>query len=180
MPPPIVESVSRSPRHGFSKPPELYIRLIAGLGVEGDAHAGVTVKHLHRVRIDPTQPNLRQVHLIHAELHDELREAGFRVSAGDLGENITTRGLDILGLPRGTRLQIGSAVIALTGLRNPCIQIDRFQKGLLAAVFGRDAKGDLVRKSGVMGIVIAGGDVHPGAEIGVALPSVPHARLEAV
>lgn len=176
----IVEAVSRSRSHSFSKLPQLYIRLVAGHGVEGDAHAGTTVKHRSRVARDPNQPNLRQVHLMHAELHDALREAGFRVTAGDLGENITTRGIDILGLPRGTRLHVGNgAVIELTGLRNPCVQIDRFQKGLMSAVLGRGEQGQLVRKSGVMGIVIAGGDIHVGDAIEAVLPSV-HAPLDVV
>lgn len=176
-----VEAVSRSPRHSFSKATQLYIRLLAGLGVEGDAHAGVTVKHLHRVAKDPTQPNLRQVHLMHAELHEELRAAGFNVGAGEMGENITTRGIDILALPRGTRLHIGtSAVVEVTGLRNPCVQIDRFQAGLMKACLARDENGDLVRKSGVMGIVVTGGDVHAGDAIAVELPAGPHVPLEAV
>src|SRR5262249_11823141 len=129
-----VLAVHRSASHNFSKRPVLSIRLIAGLGVEGDAHAGETVKHRSRVARDPTQPNLRQVHLIHAELHDELNAAGFTVGPGDLGENITTRGLDLLALPTGTLLRIGeAAVIKITGLRNPCIQLDRFQQGLMQA-----------------------------------------------
>ena len=126
---PTVLAVHRSPTHSFSKEPALSIRLIAGLGVEGDAHAGETVKHRSRVARDPTQPNLRQVHLIHAELLDELNAAGFTVKPGDMGENITTRGLDLLALPTGTRLTTGDALIQLTGLRNPCVQLDRFQQG---------------------------------------------------
>src|SRR3712207_5504408 len=135
----VVTSVSRSPGHTFSKATQPSIRLVAGLGVEGDAHAGVTVKHRSRVAKDPTQPNLRQVHLIHAELHDELRAKGFEVAAGQMGENLTTRGIDLLGLPTGTRLRIGeSAVVEITGLRNPCVQIDRFRKGLMKAVLDKD------------------------------------------
>lgn len=149
--------------------------------MEGDAHFGEKVKHVHRVRIDPTQPNLRQVHLMHAELFDELRAQGFSVGAGELGENITTRGLDLLALPRATRLHIGKdAVVELTGLRNPCVQIDRFQKGLLGAVLDRDAGGALVRKSGVMSIVLIGGDVTVGDEIEVELPAAEHAALAPV
>lgn len=178
---PVVESVSRSRGHHFSKQPELMIRLVAGHGVEGDAHYGTKVKHIHRVKIDPTQPNLRQVHLIHAELFDELRGRGFSVGPGEIGENITTRGLDVLGLPRGTRLYIGrEAVVELTGLRNPCAQIDRFQKGLMAAVLDRDESGALVRKSGVMGIVTTTGDVSAGDEIVVELPALPHLPLQPV
>jgi MOSC domain-containing protein YiiM len=177
----IVTAVSRSARHSFSKPNELFIRLVAGLGVEGDAHLGETVKHRSRVRADPTQPNLRQVHLIHSELHDELRAAGFDVSAGEMGENITTRGLDLLGLPVGARLHVGdTAVVQVTGLRNPCVQLDRFQSGLTAAVLDRAPDGSLVRKAGIMSIVLTGGDVRPGDPIRVALPPEPHRPLGVV
>ena len=177
----IVTAVSASSIHGFSKPNRESIRLLAGLGVEGDAHLGTTVKHRSRVAKDPSQPNLRQVHLIHAELHDELREAGFNVSAGNMGENVTTRGIDLLGLPAGTRLRIGeSAVIEVTGLRNPCVQIDRFQKGLMKAVLGKDEQGNLVRKSGIMAIVLEGGEVRSGDPIQVELPPGQHRRLEVV
>lgn len=177
----VVESVSRSRSHHFSKPRELLIRLVAGRGVEGDAHFGETVQHLSRIRRDPTAPNLRQVHLMHAELFEELRAQGFAVGAGELGENITTRGLDILSLPRGTRLHIGrEVVVELTGLRNPCVQIDRFQQGLMDAVLARDAGGGLVRKSGVMGIVLVGGDVTVGDAIEVEFPGLPHRGLEVV
>lgn len=176
-----VGAVSRSPRHTFSKAREESIRLLAGLGVEGDAHLGVTVKHRSRVRRDPAQPNLRQVHLIHAELHDELRAAGFDVHAGDMGENVTTRGIALLALPTGTRLRLGDeAVVEITGLRNPCAQLDGFQPGLMAAVLDRDEHGNLVRKSGVMAIVLAGGDVRPGDGIAVELPPEPHRPLEPV
>ena len=177
----VVTAVSRSARHSFSKPTQLVIRLVAGLGVEGDAHMGETVKHRARVARDPSQPNLRQVHLMHTELFEELRAAGFRVAAGELGENVTTRGVDLLGLPTGARLRLGeSAVVEVTGLRNPCVQIDKFQKGLMAAVLGRDADGNLVRKSGVMAIVLAGGEVHPGDPIAVELPPGPHRPLAPV
>jgi MOSC domain-containing protein YiiM len=172
---PTVLAVHRSPTHSFSKRPVLSIRLIAGLGVEGDAHAGETVKHRSRVARDPTQPNLRQVHLIHAELLEELNAKAFTVKPGDLGENITTRGLDLLGLPTGAQLTIGSAVIKVTGLRNPCVQLDRFQTGLMQATLDRDEAGNLIRKAGVMGVVLAGGDVHSGDEICVGLPE--HERL---
>lgn len=150
-------------------------------GVEGDAHLGVTVKHRSRVAVDPSQPNLRQVHLIHAELHDELRAAGFEITAGQMGENITTRGIDLLGLPTGTRLVLGAdAVVEVTGLRNPCAQLDQFRPGLLAAVLGRDENGNLVRKAGIMGVVLASGDVRPGDLIQVELPPEPHKALERV
>ncbi|HST76237.1 MAG TPA: MOSC domain-containing protein [Acetobacteraceae bacterium] len=177
----IVTAVSRNPRHGFSKPTQDSIRLLAGLGVEGDAHMGETVKHRSRVRRDPTQPNLRQVHLIHAELLDELRETGFPIAAGDVGENVTTHGVDLLGLPTGTRLHLGeTAVIEVTGLRNPCVQLDRFQPGLMAAVLGRDAQGGLILKAGIMAIVLAGGEVRPGDPVRVALPPEPHRPLARV
>ncbi|WP_371478966.1 MOSC domain-containing protein [Kitasatospora sp. NBC_00315] len=176
-----IAAVSRSAVHGFSKPNEPSLRLLAGLGVEGDTHLGVTVQHRSRVAQDPTQPNLRQVHLIHAELHEELALAGHRVAAGDLGENITTRGIDLLGLPRGTRLHLGDhAVVEVTGLRNPCLQIDAFQDGLLKQVVGRDEAGNVVRKAGVMGIVLADGEVRPGDRIRVELPNAPHEPLERV
>jgi MOSC domain-containing protein YiiM len=154
---------------------------VAGLGVEGDAHLGITVKHRTLVRSDPTRPNLRQVHLIHAELHEELRAAGFAVEAGQIGENVTTRGIALLGLPAGTRLHLGeTAVVEVTGLRNPCGQLDRFQAGLTAALLGRDQDGKLIRKAGIMSIVLAGGDVRPGDAIGVELPPPPHRALDRV
>jgi MOSC domain-containing protein YiiM len=166
-----VLAVHRSPTHSFSKHSALSIRLITGIGVEGDAHAGETVKHCSRVARDPTQPNLRQVHLIHAELHDELNTAGFNVKPGDMGENITTRGLDLLALPTGTRLTIGTAVIELTGLRNPCLQLDRFRPGLMQATLDRDTAGNLIRKAGVMGMVLVGGDVQAGDYVRVQVPA---------
>lgn len=176
-----VEAVSNSATHTMIKAPRLEIRLIAGLGVEGDAHAGTTVKHRSRVAKDPTQPNLRQVHLIHAELHEELREAGFDVAAGQMGENVTTRGIDLLGLPTGTRLRLGdSAIVEITGLRNPCSQLDGVQEGLLAAVLDRDDEGNLIRKAGIMGIVLADGSIHPGDPIVVELPPAPHHPLRPV
>ena len=158
-----------------------HIRLLAGLGVEGDSHLGVTVKHRSRVAQDPTQPNLRQVHLIHAELHDELRARGFDIAPGDMGENVTTAGLDVLALPTGTRLRLGAeAVIEITGLRNPCAQLDRFRPGLMKAVLDRDAAGNLIRKAGIMAIVLASGAVKPGDPIAIELPSPPHRPLERV
>ena len=178
---PRVQAVSASERHTFSKRPLHVVRLVAGRGVEGDAHAGTTVKHRSRVRRDPAQPNLRQVHLIASELHAELREMGFDVSAGDMGENVTTRGLDLLSLPTGTRLQLGSqAVVEITGLRNPCVQLDRFAPGLMKAVLDHDAEGRLVRKAGVMGVVLEGGDVRPGDPISATFPAYPHRPLEVV
>jgi MOSC domain-containing protein YiiM len=173
-----VAAVSLRSGHHFSKTPSLGIRLLAGLGVAGDGHMGETVKHRSRVRRDPTQPNLRQVHLMHAELFDELRTRGYVVKPGDLGENITTSGIDLLALPTGTRLHLGaSAVVEITGLRNPCIQLDTFQKGLMAATLDKDAGGNLIRKAGIMSIVISQGDVRPGDAIRVELPDMPHRPL---
>ena len=177
----VVMAVSRSAKHTFSKPTQGSIRLVAGLGVEGDAHSGATVKHRSRVARNPTQPNLRQVHLMHAELFQELAARGFTVGAGDMGENITTAGVDLLGLPTGARLHLGdTAVVEVTGLRNPCSQLDRFQDGLMAAVLDRDAEGNVVRKAGVMGIVVTGGEVRPGDRIQVELPPAPHQPLKPV
>jgi len=177
----VVTAVSRSPTHSMTKPAAAAIRLVAGLGVEGDAHQGLTVKHRSRVARDPTQPNLRQVHLIHAELHDELRAAGFMLSPGEMGENITTIGIDLLGLPGGTRLRLGAAaVVEVTGLRNPCRQLDGLRPGLMAATLARDAQGNLIRKAGVMAVVIGGGDVRVGDAIAVELPAPPHRPLAPV
>lgn len=178
---PMVTAVALSQTHTFTKGVTPSIMLLEGLGVEGDAHMGVTVKHRSRVRADPTQPNLRQVHLIHGELHDELQQAGFNVAEGTMGENITTRGIDLLGLPRGARLHIGeAAIVEITGLRNPCAQLDHYQKGLTAAVLGRNPDGSLLRRAGVMGIVLAGGLVSAGDAIRVDLPPPPHRPLERV
>jgi MOSC domain-containing protein YiiM len=178
---PVVTAVGCSPEHTMNKPGQGAIHLIAGVGVEGDAHAGATVKHRSRVRRDAEAPNLRQVHLIHSELHDELNERGFDVCAGRMGENITTRGIDLPGLPVGTRLHLGeAAIVEVTGLRNPCVQLDRVRPGLMEAVLDRDADGNLVRKAGVMSVVIAGGDVRPGDRIRVELPTGGHAPLPAV
>lgn len=174
-------AVSASDHHGFSKAPQTEIRLLEGLGVEGDAHMGETVKHRSRVRVDPTQPNLRQVHLIHGELFDEAAEKGFTVKAGDMGENITTSGIDLLSLPTGTLLRIGAtAEVMLTGLRNPCQQINDWQPGLLSVMLVKGDDGRLIRKAGVMGIVRAGGVVKPGDGISFILPPEPHKPLERV
>jgi hypothetical protein len=176
-----VAAVSRGDDHNFSKVNEDCIRLVAGLGVQGDAHLGRTVQHLSRVARDPTQPNLRQVHLIHAELHDELRAQGFTVMPGDMGENVTTRGVALLGLPTGTRLRLGDeAVVDVTGLRNPCVQLNHFQSGLMAAVLDRDDDGTVIRKAGVMAVVVTGGEVRPSDPITVELPPLPHRPLETV
>jgi len=175
---PVVVAVARSPVHGFSKGTEAEITLLAGLGVEGDAHLGARVKHRSRVARDPTQPNLRQVHLLQAELLEELAGRGFPLRPGDVGENLLTRGLDLLGLPTGTRLRIGAtAEVEITGLRNPCAQLDRFQPGLTAAVLDRAADGSLIRRAGIMGVVLAGGVVRPGDGLAVTLPPGPHRPL---
>ncbi len=176
-----VIAVSRSEAHAMSKGNEDCIRLLAGLGVEGDAHLGETVQHRSRVARDPSQPNLRQVHLLHAELHDQLRSAGFEVYPGQIGENITTRGIDLLGLPCGARLHLGaSAIVEVTGLRNPCVQLDGIQPGLMAATLDRDEQGNLIRKAGVMGIVLAGGVVRAGDPVRVDLPPPPRRPLSPV
>jgi MOSC domain-containing protein YiiM len=179
--PGVVKAVSRSAKHTFSKPNEARITLLAGHGVEGDAHAGATVKHLSRILKFGNAPNLRQVHLIHKELFDELRAAGFAVTAGQMGENVTTEGVDLLNLPRGAKLFLGDeAVIEVTGLRNPCRQLNKFQPGLMAATLARDVAGNLKRKAGVMGIVLSGGEVKSGDPIRVELPEGPHEPLAPV
>ncbi|MFP7761731.1 MOSC domain-containing protein [Marisediminicola sp. LYQ85] len=168
---PRVVAVARDDDHRFSKPVADAITLVEGIGVEGDAHAGPTVQHRSRVARDPSVENLRQVHLIHSELFDTLAEAGFDVSPGQLGENLTTVGVDLLGLPTGAILRLGSdAVLRVTGLRNPCQQINGFQPGLLAEVVGRGADGTVVRRAGVMAVVLAGGVVRAGESIRVELP----------
>jgi MOSC domain-containing protein YiiM len=176
-----VIAVSTKAAHGVDKSNRPAIRLIAGEGIEGDAHRGATVKHRSRVAKDPTQPNLRQVHLIGAELLDELRERGFDLAPGRMGENVTTSGVDLLGLPSGTRLRLGAdAVVELTGLRNPCVQLEGLQPGLRGAVLDRADDGSLVRRAGVMAIVVAGGEVRPGDDVAVELPAEPHRPLAPV
>ena len=176
-----VAAVSYSPTHAFSKANAPQILLVEGIGVEGDTHAGRTVQHLSRIAKDPDQPNLRQVHLIHAELHEELAGAGFTLRPGEMGENITTRGVDLLALPRGARLHLGpDAIVEVTGLRNPCAQLDQLHPGLMAAVLGRDESGALVRKAGIMGTVAAGGVVRVGDQVRVELPAPPFEKLDRV
>jgi MOSC domain-containing protein YiiM len=170
-----VESVNRSPTHTMAKPPHESITLLAGLGVEGDAHMGATVQHASR---DHSKPNLRQVHLIPAELHDELRQKGFDVDTGEMGENVTTRGIDLLALPEGARLHLGGeAVIEVTGLRTPCDQLNGVRPGLLNEVLDRDEHGNLIRRAGIMSIVLSGGEVRPGDQVRVELPQAPHQPL---
>jgi MOSC domain-containing protein YiiM len=176
-----VVAVSRDELHRFSKSPVAAIVLVAGLGVEGDAHLGTTVQHRSRRAKDPTAPNLRQVHLIHSELFAEVGERGFAVSPGEMGENITTAGIDLLGLPLGTVLRLGAdARIEITGLRNPCVQIDRFEKGLMKAVVAKTPDGEIIRRAGIMAIVTRGGVVQPGDPIEVELPVEPHRPLAPV
>lgn len=177
----VVTSVSRSPRHGVSKEPVARVRLLAGRGVEGDAHCGETVQHRSIRRWRPHAPNLRQVHLLDGEVLDELRGRGFVLAPGVLGENVTTSGVGLLALPAATRLHLGDeAVVELTGLRNPCVQLDRLADGLMAAVLGRDDDGGLVRKAGVMAVVVTGGGVRGGDRVDVVLPALPHRPLERV
>jgi MOSC domain-containing protein YiiM len=177
----IVEAVHSSPAHTMRKASQNRIRLLEGLGVDGDAHMGAKVQHRVRVARNPEEPNRRQVHLIHAELHDELRSRGFAVQAGEMGENITTRGVNLLGLPTGTRLHLGNqSVVEITGLRNPCRQLNGLEDGLLDACLDRDDSGGLVRKAGVMGIVLIAGEVCPDDPIVVELPPEPHRPLEPV
>ena len=176
-----VIGVFKSKAHTFHKCSDKSISLKTGFGVVGDAHFGETVKHRSRVAKDPTQPNLRQVHLIHSELFDELTKKGFSVQAGDLGENITTQGIDLLGLSAETCLKIGEqAVVKITGLRNPCAQLDNFQRGLMKAVLDRDERGNLIRKAGVMGIVISDGEIKPGDRIEIKTPDILYRALEPV
>lgn len=178
---PRVIAVSRDDVHRFSKPVVDEVTLVAGWGIEGDAHAGTTVQHRSRVARDPSQPNLRQVHLLHAEVFDEVAEAGFRVEPGQMGENVTTRGVDLLGLPTGTLLHLGDeACVRVTGLRNPCQQINGFEPGLLRAVLGRDEDGSVVRKGGVMSVVVTGGVVRTGDRIRVELPTGEQQALQPV
>lgn len=177
----VVVGVSKDSEHRFSKQPCGSITLLEGLGVEGDAHAGITVQHRSRVAADPTQPNLRQVHLIHSEFFDEARAHGYELAQGDLGENILTAGLDVLALPRDARLYLGKqAVVRVTGLRNPCQQINNFRSGLLKVAITRDPNGQLVRKAGIMGVVERGGTIVPRDTIRIELPPGPHIPLDRV
>lgn len=176
-----VISVSRSSGHSFRKACEESINLIEGFGVEGDVHAGKKIKHTFLAKEDPDRKNIRQIHLIAAELFTELKGKGFNVDPGQLGENITTEGIDLLSLPTGTLLHIGNgAVIELTALRQPCIQIDEFQQGLLKEVVYKDSGGNIIRKVGVMGVILVSGAVSPNDEIIVETPDKPHHKLDYV
>jgi MOSC domain-containing protein YiiM len=176
-----VSGLHLSSSHSFSKESRDEVTLIEGVGVEGDAHAGETVKHRSRVRYDPTQPNLRQVHLLHSEVFTELAEKGFQVGPGDIGENVTTEGIELLSLPRDTILWLGdTAAVRITGLRNPCVQLDRYQEGLMNGLLDKDSNGALIRKAGIMSVVLYGGIVRVGDEIRIELPEEPHFALERV
>ena len=176
-----VVAVSRRRGHHFSKQPQRSIQLLAGLGVEGDGHFGTAVQHVHDRRKDPRRPNLRQVHVLQCELFAELELKGLHLEPGGIGENVTTRGIDLLRLPLGSLLYLGvSAIVEVTGLRSPCVQMDRFLRGLMAATLDRDAEGRPVLKSGVMGIVVEGGMVSAGDDIRVVLPHEPHRPLAPV
>ncbi len=175
-----VVAVSRCPTHGLSKVPQAEITLLEGLGVEGDAHAGVTVQHLYRIRLDRHAPNLAQVHFLPVELFDEMAALGYALVPGAMGENVLTRGLDLAALPTGTTFRIGAAIIEISGIRDPCKKIDALGKGLTKAMIGRTPEGAFLRKAGIMGIVRRGGALRPGDAIVVALPPQPHQRLEVV
>jgi MOSC domain-containing protein YiiM len=176
-----VVAVCSSPRHGFSKQPQLSIRLLADCGVEGDAHCGETVQHLYLKRRDSGAPNRMQVHLLQSELFDDLALAGFDIGPGQLGENITTRGIDLLKLPLGTRLLLGTeAIVELTGLRAPCKQIDAFRPGLLKQVVSRDAASEVLAKAGVMAVVTQSGEIQPTDHIDVVYPDAPHLPLQMI
>lgn len=177
----MVVSVSAGPAHSFSKPTQPAITLLAGLGIAGDAHCGATVRHRSRVAADPQQPNLRQIHLFSAEWLETLDARGFALAAGGIGENILTHGLDLLALPTGTLLRFARGpLIAVTGLRNPCHQIEAYRPGLLAAVLETDGQGGLIRKAGIMAVVLAGGEIRPGDGIELRLPPLPHQAMQRV
>jgi MOSC domain-containing protein YiiM len=174
-----VLGVSSNAQHAFSKSPKPYITLVENHGVEGDAHAGRHVRHRFIARVWPARANNRQVHLIRAELFEELSEAGHSVGPGDLGENITTSGVDLEHLPLGTRLYFGeTAVVELTGLRTPCALIDRFQKGLRSKMISGTTAPKF--KCGVHGVVLAGGRIEPGDDARVEAPSQAFSPLPAL
>ncbi len=176
-----VLSVSLNQEHNFSKKREGRIMLVKGLGVEGDAHFGATVQHRSRVARNPEQPNFRQVHLLQSEILEELKTKGYTINPGEMGENITTRGIDLLSLPTNAELRIGKeAVVQVKGLRNPCSQIDDFKNGLMRQFVRKDDSGNPVYLAGVMGVVLTGGEVKPGDSIVVSMPGKPHLKLDLV
>ena len=175
-----VVAVSRRPTHGFSKVPQRKITLLEGLGVEGDAHAGTTVQHLYRIKLDAEAPNLAQVHFLPVELFDEMAALGYALEPGGMGENVLTSGLDLAAMPTGATFRIGEALVEISGIRDPCKKIDSLGRGLTKAMLGKTSKGDLLRKAGIMGVVRRGGTLRPGDAITVALPPEPHRRLVVV
>jgi len=177
---PKVVAVACDKAHNIVKPLQDKITLIAGLGVKGDAHAGKTVQHRYDKARTPDTPNLRQVHLIQSELFDDVAELGMVVEPGQMGENITTRGIDVLALSRGTQLQIGEALIEVTGLRNPCKYLNQIAPGLLKACIGKWEDGTILPKTGIMGVVINGGDIKPGDDIHIMATDRPYERLKPV
>ena len=177
---PVVIAVSSDPKHNIVKPVRDSIRLIAGWGIDGDAHAGKTVQHRYDKRKNPEAPNLRQVHLMHAELFDQVKALGLDVQPGQMGENITTRGIDLLHLPRRTQLKIGEAIIVVTGLRNPCKYLNQIAPGLMKACISKHEDGTVFPQAGVMGIVVTDGEVRAGDSIQILTPPEPHERLEPV
>lgn len=176
---PRILSVSARSGHHFSKTPQRSIRLLAGLGVEGDGHMGERIKHRSRARYNPALPNLRQVHLIDSGYIALMAAKGYAVAPGDIGENLLVAGIDLISMPQDTLLHLGGdgAVVRITGLRNPCIQMDRFMPGLMAASLDRDADGGLIRLTGVMGVVEGGGAVVPGDVVRVEMPEGEHLPL---
>ena len=175
-----VVAVSRCPTHGFSKVPQSEITLLEGLGVDGDAHAGKTVQHLYRIKLDRTAPNLAQVHFLPVELFDEMAALGYALAPGAMGENVLTRGLDLAAMPTGATFRVGEALVEISGIRDPCKKIDALGMGLTKAMFGKTPRGGLLRKAGIMGVVRRGGVLRPGDAIAVALPPEPHRALEVV
>jgi len=175
-----VVGLARDGRNGFSKSAMDTICLIQGQGVEGDAHSGPFVRHRYLARRQPRLPNLRQVHLIPSELFEALRNAGYDLHPGDLGDNIATAGLDLETLPMGALLDLGSeACIELTGLRTPCVLIDRFRTGLKRQMVCSEPVAPRFR-CGVMSIVRTGGRLAVGDPIRVRLPPKPWTDLPAV
>jgi MOSC domain-containing protein YiiM len=172
-----VVAVHRKEEYGVFKEIQESVHLVKGFGVQGDAHMGTLVQHRYNKKQNPNQPNLRQVHLIQAELFDDLKELGLIVKPGEMGENITTRNIDIINLPLDTKLHLGdSAILQLTGLREPCGQLNTVQKGLKNAVLDESGKS----RVGVMSVVLRGGAVKADDLIRVELPSEPHQDLQPV